>query len=116
MPGVTVREKYEAMIREQLAPWFGEQGFKKRRNTFRRDGDRGWQVVDFQASQFGSRDCVHFTINLRIGVPEISRTKVRHAACGCRTSQRVGSRSVGCRSELAFRGRYERLASMTADG
>jgi hypothetical protein len=34
--GVTSREKYDAMLRDDVGPWLREQGFKKRRNRFRR--------------------------------------------------------------------------------
>jgi hypothetical protein len=47
-----------------------ERGFRKRRNRFRRADETGWEIVDFQASQWGSRDNVRFTINLQVGVPQ----------------------------------------------
>ena len=68
---MTAREKYDAMLRDDVRPWLGERGFRKRRNRFRRIDDQGWQVVDFQASQWGSRDHVQFTINLWVGVSEL---------------------------------------------
>ena len=64
---MTAREKYDSMIRDDLGPWLRERGFKKQRNRFRRVDASGWQVVDFQASQWGSRDDVRFTINLCVG-------------------------------------------------
>ena len=60
------------MIREDLGPWLRERGFRKRRNRFRRSGAAGWQVVDFQASAWGSRDDVRLTINLEVGVTELA--------------------------------------------
>jgi uncharacterized protein DUF4304 len=72
---VTAREKYDAMLRDEVGPWLRARGFKKRRNRFRRADDDGWQVVDFQASQWGSRDDVRFTINLWVGVPELADTE-----------------------------------------
>ena len=72
MRGMTARERYDAMVRDEIGPWLRERGFKKRRNGFRRADQAGWQVVDFQASQWGSRDHVRFTINLWVGVPELA--------------------------------------------
>ena len=60
------------MLRDEVGPWLRARGFKKRRNRFRRADDDGWQVVDFQASQWGSRDDVRFTINLWVGVAELA--------------------------------------------
>lgn len=63
------------MLRDQVGPWLRAHGFKKRRNRFRRADDDGWQVVDFQASQWGSRNDVRFTINLWVGVAELADTE-----------------------------------------
>lgn len=60
------------MVRDDLGPWLRERGFKKRGNRFRRVDGSGWQVVDFQASQWGSRDDVRFTINLWVGLTELA--------------------------------------------
>jgi Domain of unknown function (DUF4304) len=68
---MTARERYEAMVRDELAPWLRERGFKKRRQRFRRSDDAGWQVVALQASQWSSADDLRFTINLWVGVPEL---------------------------------------------
>jgi hypothetical protein len=75
------REDYDAMLREQLGPRLQE-----RHNQFRRVRADGSQVVDFQASQWGSRDDVRITINLWIGVPELSE-----AAAESQVEQRVGA-------------------------
>jgi hypothetical protein len=72
---MTARERYDTMIRQELGPWLRLHGFKNRRNVFRREDNSGWQVVEFQASQFGSRDDTAFTINLKIGLPELSGSK-----------------------------------------
>lgn len=74
------------MIRDEVASWLRERGFRKRRNQFRRADDQGWQVVDFQASQWGSRDDVRFTINLWVGVRELEAVEP-HA----QVQQRVGA-------------------------
>jgi Domain of unknown function (DUF4304) len=72
---VTAREKYDAMLREEIGPWLRARGFRKRRNRWRRADDDGWQVVDFQASAWGSRDDVRFTINLWVGVSELAKAE-----------------------------------------
>jgi hypothetical protein len=69
---VNAREKYDAMLRDELGPWLRERAFRKRSSRFRRADEAGWQVVDFQASQWGSRDDVRFTINLWVGVTELA--------------------------------------------
>jgi hypothetical protein len=74
------------MLRTDIAPWLREQGFRKRRNRFRRSDQDGWQVVDFQASQWGTRDEVRFTINLWIGVTELAA-----AERDAHVQQRVGA-------------------------
>jgi hypothetical protein len=83
---VTAREKYDGMVRQQVGPWLRERGFRKQRNRFRRIGDDGWQVVDFQASQWGTRDDVRFTINLWVGVAELAE-----AEPDAQIQQRVGA-------------------------
>jgi hypothetical protein len=83
---VTAREKYDAMIRYDLGPWLRERAFKKRRNRFRRSREAGWEVVDFQASQWGSQDDVRFTMNLWVGVSELAQ-----ADADWHVQERVGS-------------------------
>jgi hypothetical protein len=85
-PSVTAREKYDAMVREEVGPWLRERGFSKRRNRFRRASDDGWQVVDFQASQWGSHDDVRFTISVWVGVSELAE-----AEAGAQVQERVGA-------------------------
>ncbi len=83
---VTGREKYDRMIRDEVGPWLRELGFKKRRNRFRRADNNGWHVVDFQASQWGTRDDVRFTINLWVGVTELAE-----ADADSQVQQRIGA-------------------------
>ena len=61
---MTERERCDAMVRDVIGPELKAAGFRRARNRFARRVDGGWQVIDFQASQFGSRDQVSFTINL----------------------------------------------------
>lgn len=59
------------MIRTAIADVLRPLAFKKRRNSFFRDTGHGWILIDFQASQFGSRDKVSFTINLGVSFFEL---------------------------------------------
>jgi hypothetical protein len=65
---VTARESYDDMIRSVIAPELKATGFKRARNRFVRWEGDGWQIIDFQASQWGDRDAVRFTINLATAV------------------------------------------------
>ncbi|MEA2313050.1 MAG: hypothetical protein QOE28_3018 [Solirubrobacteraceae bacterium] len=67
---MSARERYDAMIGERIGPELRALGFRRSRNRFGRLGENTWQVVDFQASQFGSRDGVRFTINLGVALRE----------------------------------------------
>jgi Domain of unknown function (DUF4304) len=73
---------------QRVGPWLRERGFRKRRNRFRRDVDGAWQVVDFQASQWGNRDDVRFTINLWVGVPDLA---TEESAGDPQLEQRIGA-------------------------
>lgn len=59
------------MVRGPIAAQLGKQGFRRQRNRFGRLHAGGWQIIDFQASQFGSRDDVRFTVNLGVAYPEL---------------------------------------------
>jgi hypothetical protein len=83
---VTARAKYDLMIRDEVGPWLRERGFKKRRNSFRRSDDAGWQVIEFQASQWGSCDDVRFTINLWVGVAEFAEAEAE-----AQVQERIGA-------------------------
>jgi hypothetical protein len=83
---MTAREEYDRMIREEVAPMLRDVGFSKRRNRFRRVDSAGWQVVDFQASRWGSRDDTRFTINLWVGVAELA-----DADADSHVQQRIGA-------------------------
>lgn len=72
---MTGRERYDAMIREEVRPLLAPLGFRKRRNRFVRDGEEGWQAIDFQASAWGSRHDVRFTINLAVHVRVLGESR-----------------------------------------
>lgn len=65
------RERYDAMIKSPIGVHLRELGFRKKRNTFFRSSENGWIAIDFQASQFGTRKSVSFTINLAINFVEL---------------------------------------------
>ena len=62
----TSRDIYDEMIRDGIAPALRAVGFRKIRNRFARRVSTSWQIIDFQASQFGSLDEVRFTVNLAV--------------------------------------------------
>jgi hypothetical protein len=59
------------MIGEEIRPVLRAARFAKKRNTFTRTMEGARHTVEFQASQFGSRDAVRFTINLGVDYPEL---------------------------------------------
>ncbi len=59
------------MINNPIGEHLRELGFRKRRNTFFRTTEHGWIAIDFQVSQFGTREHVSFTINLAINFVEL---------------------------------------------
>ena len=65
---MTPRRHYDEMIRSVVGPELKREGFKRIRNRFARWSGGGWQIIDFQASAWGSRDEVRFTINLASAV------------------------------------------------
>ena len=69
----TTRERYDGLISTVIAPDLRERGFRKRRNTFFRQADAGWTLIDFQASQFGTRDDVSFAVNLGVSFVELQQ-------------------------------------------
>jgi hypothetical protein len=52
------------MIRRVMWPELKRARFRRARNRFSRWVGDGWEIIDFQASSWGSRDDVRFTINL----------------------------------------------------
>lgn len=68
---MTTRERYDAMIKAPIGVHLRGLDFRKKRNTFFRPTEHGWIAIDFQASQFGTRESVSFTINLAINVVEL---------------------------------------------
>jgi hypothetical protein len=67
----TTRERYDGMITTTVGAELHAREFRKGRNAFFREIGRGWQLIDFQASQFGTRDEISFTINLGISFGEL---------------------------------------------
>jgi hypothetical protein len=75
-----------------IAPELGERGFRKRRNGFFRQANSGWTLIDFQASQFGTRDDVSFTINLGVSFPELQQADEGSPSLGrAHIRQRIGA-------------------------
>jgi hypothetical protein len=62
----TAQDKFETLVRERLAPWLKDQGFKRKSTTFRRERDDAWQIVNFQRSSSSNAQLVKFTVNLGV--------------------------------------------------
>jgi hypothetical protein len=87
----TVRERYDDMVASFMAPELRARGFRKRRNAFSRPTDDGWTLIDFRASQFGTRNDVSFTINLGVIFAELQATDEGSPSLGrAHIRQRIG--------------------------
>jgi Domain of unknown function (DUF4304) len=73
---MTARERYDAMIRDLVAPRLRAEGFKRSAGTFRRRNEASWFVINFQASQASTREWVEFTVNLGVDI-EVLRKPYR---------------------------------------
>jgi hypothetical protein len=88
----TTRERYDEMIKTTIASELRTSDFRKRRNAFFRKTEHGWTLVDFQASQFGSRDDVSFTINLGVNFAELRPPGEGQPSLGkAHLQQRIGA-------------------------
>jgi len=67
----SARERYDRLLSEEVAPPLKANGFRRSRNRFSRPSNGGWQIIDFQASQYGSAEDVRFTVNLRAAYREL---------------------------------------------
>jgi hypothetical protein len=86
------------MVASVVAPELRVRGFRKRRNAFSRPTSDGWTVIDFQASQFGTRDDVSFTINLGVSFAELQATDEGPPSLGrAHMRQRIGRLLDGSR-------------------
>jgi hypothetical protein len=64
----TAQDKFKELLAGRFSPWLKTRGFKRRDTTFRRRRDAGWQIVNFQRSQFSDASDVPFTINLGVAL------------------------------------------------
>jgi hypothetical protein len=64
-------DRYAAWLSTEIAPMLHERGYRKRAGSFHKRVPDGWAVVNFQKSQFGSRDEVLFTINLAVALDRL---------------------------------------------
>jgi hypothetical protein len=59
------------MIKAPIGVHLRGLDFRKKRNAFFRSTEHGWIAIDFQASQFGTRERVSFTVNLAVHFVEL---------------------------------------------
>jgi hypothetical protein len=87
---LTTRKRYDAMISSLIGPHLRQKYFRKRRNTFCRATEHGSTSIDFQASQFGTRDEVRFTNNLGLNFVEFQDGADGLPSLGGHIHQRIG--------------------------
>ena len=68
---MTARDRYDRMLSDDIRPVLAAAGFRKKRNSFAREVVGATHRVEFQASAFGSREAVRFTMNLGIDYDEL---------------------------------------------
>lgn len=64
----TAQGKFKELLANDFAPWLKERGFRRRDTTFRRRCGSGWQIVNFQRSQYADARELPFTINLGVSL------------------------------------------------
>lgn len=87
-------EAFDALIRERISPLMREQGFRKQRNTFWIRGDGTWGVINFQKSQWNTRDYMRFTINVGVEADVLrvdSRREQPPHCATCSIDERIGA-------------------------
>jgi hypothetical protein len=65
---VTAQESFTGWLRDDLAPWMKERGFRRRDATFRRRRGEDWQIVNVQRSKWADSGDVPFTLNLGVAL------------------------------------------------
>lgn len=88
------------VVARALVPMLREGGYRKDKRTFRRDSTECVQVVNVQASRWGSRTRQQFTINLGVFFPKVEEalagflpsriSPAGPAAYDCQVRQRLG--------------------------
>jgi hypothetical protein len=65
-------EAFKDLLSVHLAPALKQSGFRKKGQSFGRRGDGVWGVINFQRSQWSSRECITFTINVGVWVDAVA--------------------------------------------
>lgn len=68
---MTQVERFDVWLREHVHPVLRKAGFAKSGSTFHRRGPDGWSVINFQRSQFGTRDKVTFYVNVAVALDRL---------------------------------------------
>ncbi len=61
-------DKFNALLADQVTPWFKRRGFKRRNGTYRRRSEEAWQIVNFQRDNRVGAEVVRFTINVGVSL------------------------------------------------
>ena len=67
----TAQSRYKETIRDHVAPWLREQGFKGSGNHFTTHRDSFVVHVDMQKSKWNTRDLVNFDVNVSVIHPGV---------------------------------------------
>lgn len=75
MPKSPAQTLLDQLVAAAVVPVFRPDGYKKAGRNFRRSRERCVQVVNVEASQWGSADRASFTLNLGVFYPEVHELK-----------------------------------------
>jgi hypothetical protein len=75
MPKSPAQSLLDKLVALAVTPTFRADGYRKSARNFRRQRERCVQVVNVQASQWGSANELSFTINLGVFYPEVHALK-----------------------------------------
>lgn len=64
-------ERFDGWMTGEVGPELRSRGFTKRGSTFHLRGEGAWGVINFQKSQFGSRDAVRFYVNVAVALDRL---------------------------------------------
>ncbi len=62
------QDDFGEVVRDVVAPFLRDRGFRRAKTTFRRRVDEAWQIVHLQKNKWSTRDHVMFTVNLGVAL------------------------------------------------
>ena len=70
------------MLRDRIAPWLEDRGFRRRDATFRREQAGAWQIVNLQRRRASTASTVRLTVNLGVALPTLEEGEPAWAGRG----------------------------------